>query len=104
MAIHITDANWEELVAGDVPVMMDFWAEWCAPCRALSPLVEEMAVAYENKVIVGKVNVDDSPNITMKFGIKNIPTLIFFKGGEVVDKHVGSIKAAELSEKLDKLL
>jgi len=104
MAVEITDSNWESLVAGDKPVVMDFWAEWCGPCRMIAPIVEEMAQEYHDKVVVGKINIDDNSKVTIHFGIKNIPTLLFFKGGELVDKHVGAIRKPELVEKINTLL
>ena len=104
MAVEITDGNWESLVAGDKPVVMDFWAEWCGPCRMISPIVEEAAQEYQDKVVVGKINIDDNPGVTQNFGIRNIPTILFFKGGELVDKHVGAIRKPELIEKINKLL
>ena len=104
MAVEITDSNWESLVAGDKPVVMDFWAEWCGPCRMIAPIVEEMAQEYHDKVVIGKINIDDNSKVTIHFGIKNIPTLLFFKGGELVDKHVGAIRKPELVEKINKLL
>ncbi len=104
MAVEITDNNWESLIAGDKPVVMDFWAEWCGPCRMISPIVEEIAREYDGKIVVGKVNVDDNSKVTLNFGIKNIPTLLFFKGGELADKHVGAIRKPELVEKVNKLL
>jgi thioredoxin 1 len=104
MAIEITDNNWEALVSGDKPVVMDFWAEWCGPCRMIAPLVDEMAQEYHDKVVIGKVNIDENSKITIHFGIKNIPTLLFFKGGELVDKHVGAIRKPEFLEKINKLL
>lgn len=104
MAVEITDGNWESLVAGDKPVVMDFWAEWCGPCRMISPIVEEAAQEYQDKVVVGKINIDDNSTITQNFGIRNIPTLLFFKGGELVDKHVGAIRKPELIEKINNLL
>ena len=104
MALEITDSNWEALVAGDKPVVMDFWAEWCGPCRMIAPVVDEVAKEYEGKAVVGKINIDENSNITRNFGIKNIPTLLFFKDGELVDKHVGPIRKAELTEKINKLL
>lgn len=104
MAVEITDSNWESLVAGDKPVVMDFWAEWCGPCRMISPIVEEASQEYQDKVVVGKINIDDNSGITQNFGIRNIPTLLFFKGGELVDKHVGAIRKPELIEKINKLL
>ena len=104
MAVEITDSNWESLVAGEKPVVMDFWAEWCGPCRMIAPIVEEIAGEYQDKVVVGKINIDENTKVTVHFGIKNIPTLLFFKGGELVDKHVGAIRKPELMEKINKLL
>jgi len=102
--MEITDNNWESLIAGGKPVVIDFWAEWCGPCRMIAPIVEEAAKEYEGKVIVGKADIDSNSNITLHFGIKNIPTLLFFKGGELVDKHVGAIRKTELTEKINRLI
>lgn len=105
MAVEITDANFEELVLkSDKPVLVDFWAEWCGPCRMVGPVVEDIAKEYEGKAFVGKVNVDVNPEISVKFGIRNIPALLFFKNGEVVDKQVGAVPKSVLTEKLDKQL
>ncbi len=105
MAVEITDANYEELVASsDKPVLLDFWAEWCGPCRMIGPSVEEIAKEFEGKAVVGKVNVDMNPTLSAKFGIRNIPTILFFKNGEIVDKQVGAATKAALVEKLQKLL
>lgn len=102
MAIELTDANFEELVTkSDKPVLVDFWAEWCGPCRMVGPIVEEISKDYEGKAIVGKVDVDNNPNISMQFGIRNIPTILFFKGGQVVDKQVGAAAKNVLTAKLD---
>jgi thioredoxin 1 len=102
MAHTITDANFEELVLkSDKPVLVDFWAEWCGPCRVVGPIVEELANDYEGKAIVGKVDVDSNPNISMQFGIRNIPTLLVFKNGQVVDKQVGAVPKNVLAAKLD---
>ncbi len=105
MAIEITDANFNELVtASDKPVMIDFWAVWCGPCRIIAPIVEEMAGEYEGKAVVGKVDVDSNPDIAMKFGIRNIPTVLFVKNGEVVDKQVGAAPKQAFVSKLEALL
>eukprot|EP01133_Synstelium_polycarpum_P003050 gene3050-3498_t len=103
MALEITDANFEEVVLkSDKPVLVDFWAEWCGPCRMVGPVVDEISREYEGKAIVGKVNVDNNPQISTQFGIRNIPALLYFKGGEVVDKQVGAVPKSVLAGKLDK--
>ncbi len=105
MAIELTDANFEDLaVKSEKPVVVDFWAEWCGPCRMVAPVVEELSKDYEGKAIVGKVDVDANNEISAKYGIRNIPTILFLKNGEVVDKQVGAAPKAALAEKLDKLL
>lgn len=101
MALQITDANFEEVVLkSDKPVIVDFWAEWCGPCRMVGPIVEEISKEYDGKAVVGKVDVDNNPNISMQFGIRNIPTILFFKGGKVVDKQVGAVPKNVLVDKL----
>ena len=105
MALELTDANFEELVMkSDKPVLVDFWAVWCGPCRMVGPVVEEIANDYEGKAIVGKVDVDNNPEVAQKFGIRNIPTILFMKNGEVVDKQVGAAQKAQLTEKLDAIM
>lgn len=105
MALEITDANFEELVMNsDKPVMLDFWAVWCGPCRMIAPIVEEMATEYDGKAIIGKVDVDNNQEIAMKYGIRNIPTILFLKGGEVVEKQVGAAPKQAFVAKLDALL
>jgi thioredoxin 1 len=104
MALEITDANFEELVEkSDKPVLLDFWAEWCGPCRMVGPVVEELSKDYDGKAIVGKVDVDSNSAISAKFGIRNIPTILFFKGGQVVDKQVGAVQKSVLDAKLKAL-
>lgn len=104
MALEITDANFEELVEkSDKPVLLDFWAEWCGPCRMVGPVVEELSKDYDGKAIVGKVDVDSNAAISAKFGIRNIPTILFFKGGQVVDKQVGAVQKSVLDAKLKAL-
>jgi thioredoxin 1 len=101
MAFEITDANFENEVLNSKKVtLIDFWAEWCGPCRAIAPIVEELAKEYDGKAVVGKVNVDENPEITVKYGIRNIPTILFIKNGEVVDKQVGAVPKSTLEEKL----
>ncbi len=105
MAVEITDANFEELVLkSDKPVVVDFWAAWCGPCRMIGPVIEEMAGEYEGKAVIAKVNVDENPGVSAQFGVRNIPTVLFIKNGEVADKSVGAVPKAQLTEKLDALL
>jgi len=105
MALEITDANFEEIVLkSDKPVLLDFWAVWCGPCRMVGPLVEEIAKEYEGKAVVGKVDVDSNPAVSGKFGIRNIPTILFFKNGEIVDKQVGAVPKQTLVNKLEAIM
>ncbi len=100
MALEITDANFEEIAATDKLIMIDFWAQWCGPCRSLAPVVEDLAKEYEGKAIIAKVDVDDNPDIVEKFSIRNIPTILFIRNGEIVDKAVGGVPKNEIVEKL----
>jgi thioredoxin 1 len=103
--VTITDAEFESSVLqSDKPVILDFWAEWCQPCKMLSPTVEAIAGEYEEKIKVGKLNVDDNPNVATKYGIRGIPTLLFFKGGEVVQQMVGVKSKAEIKKVIDENL
>lgn len=105
MALEITDLNFDEIVLkADKPVIIDLWAAWCGPCRIVGPIIEEIGREYADKAIVGKLDVDNSPRTTAKFGIRNIPTILFFKDGQVVDKQVGAVPKSILVSKLEKLL
>ena len=100
----ITKENFESLKNGALPLVVDFWATWCGPCRAIAPIVEELANEYEGKIVVGKCDVEENDDIAMEFGIRNIPTILFIKNGEVVDKFVGATTKAKLQEKFESLL
>ncbi|MBO6620351.1 MAG: thioredoxin [Balneola sp.] len=101
-ALEFTDGNFEaEVLNSDKPVLVDFWAEWCGPCRMIGPVVEEMAGEYEGKAKIGKVNVDNNPDISVKYGIRSIPALLIFKNGEVVDQIVGAVPKPHLTKQLD---
>ena len=100
----ITDANFAEIINTDQPVLVDFWATWCGPCRALAPVVDELAQEFAGKAVVGKCNVDDCDDLPMNFGIRSIPTLLFFKNGQVVDRIVGAAPKADIAARLNALL
>ena len=105
MALELTDSNFEEKVLkSDKPVIVDFWAEWCGPCRMVGPIVQEIGEDYSDKAVVGKLDVDSNPDVTMKYGIRNIPTILFFKNGEVADKQVGAVPKSVIVDKLEALL
>ncbi|MFN3402903.1 MAG: thioredoxin [Cytophagaceae bacterium] len=100
-AIEITDANFDDVINTDKPVLVDFWAEWCGPCKMIGPVVEELASDFEGKAIVGKVDVDNNPNTSAKFGIRSIPTLLVIKNGKIVEKQVGAVPKSVLTQKLE---
>ena len=104
MALVITDANFAETLNTDKPVLVDFWATWCGPCKAIAPVVEEVAAEYEGKAVVAKCNVDECDDAPMQYNIRSIPTLLFFKNGELVDRHVGVISKADLAAKIEALM
>ena len=102
--MEITSQNFNELIAQGKPVVVDFWATWCGPCKKIAPLVEELAAEYEGQAIIGKVNVEEEDDLVAQFGIRNIPTVLFFKDGAVVDKVVGAVPKSELEGKLKAIL
>lgn len=104
MALAINNNNFEEIASTDKVVLIDFWAEWCGPCRTVAPIVDELAAEYEGKVVIAKCDVEENDDITMKYGVRNIPTIIFLKGGEVVDKQVGAVSKDVLKSKIENLL
>jgi thioredoxin 1 len=105
MALELTDSNFDEMVIkSDKPVIVDFWAEWCGPCKMVGPIVQEIGEDFDGKAVVGKLDVDSNPDVTMKYGIRNIPTILFFKDGEIADKQVGAVAKSVLVEKLEALL
>jgi thioredoxin 1 len=98
--IILTDSNFDEVINSGKPVLVDFWAEWCGPCKMIGPVVEELAGDYDGKAVVAKLNVDENPQTTAKFGVRSIPTLLVFKGGQIVDKQVGAVPKSVLNQKL----
>lgn len=104
MEVKITTENFESYKNGDLPLVVDLWATWCGPCRMIAPIVTELANEYDGKIVVGKCDVEENDDITMEFGVRNIPTILFFKGGQLVDKHVGAITKGDLQKKFEALL
>jgi len=104
MALQITDESFRKLIAGNKPVVIDFWAEWCGPCLMVGPIIEELADEYKDKAIIGKMNVDENDETPGEFGIRSIPTILYFKNGTLADKHIGVAPKSLLEEKLKKLL
>jgi thioredoxin 1 len=105
MAVEFTDANFQEKVLDSESVaVIDFWAEWCGPCKMIAPVIEELASEYEGKAVIGKLDVDSNVEVSMKYGIRSIPTILIVKNGEVVDRHVGTISKAALASKIESAL
>ena len=104
MALAITNENFQEVIGSEQPVVIDFWAEWCGPCRMIAPIIDELASEYEGRVLVAKCDVEECEEAVAKFGVRNIPTVVFVKGGEVVDKNVGAASKDALKAKIEKLL
>ena len=104
MALQITDSNFEEYLNAGKPMVLDFWAEWCGPCRSLTPIIEELATEYEGKVVIGKCDVDKNNDLAVKFSVRNIPLVVFVKGGEMKDKLVGASSKDAIKAKIDALL
>ena len=104
MALELTDGNIKEIISSGKPVVIDFWAEWCGPCRMVGPVVEELAKVYEGKVVIGKMDVDENAETPETYGIRNIPTILFFKDGQLVDKQIGATQKSVLAGKIEALL
>lgn len=104
MALEITDSNFQEILAEGKPVVMDFWAPWCGPCKMVGPIIDELATEYEGKVIIGKCDVDENGDVAAEYGIRNIPTVLFFKNGELVDKQVGPAPKSAYVAKIEAIL
>ena len=104
MEVTITSENFESLKNGEQPLVVDFWATWCGPCRMVGPVISELAQEYDGRIVVGKCDVEENEELSMEFGIRNIPTILFFKGGQMVDKMVGAQAKARIQEKFEALL
>jgi thioredoxin 1 len=104
MAKQVTDANFKELLNGNKPLVVDFWAEWCGPCKMIGPSIDELHTAYEGQVEIGKCNVDENIELPAEFGIRSIPTILFFKGGQIVDKIIGAASKDVIDAKIKALL
>ncbi|MBO5611640.1 MAG: thioredoxin [Prevotella sp.] len=104
MEVTITTENFETLKNGELPLVVDLWATWCGPCKMIAPVISELAEEYDGKLVVGKCDVEENDDIAMEFGVRNIPTVLFFKGGQLVDKMVGAASKAKFQEKFDALL
>ena len=104
MTYEVTDSNIQQLLASAQPVVIDFWAPWCGPCKMMLPIVDELAKQYDGKVIIGKINVDENPDTCEQYGIMNIPTMLFFKNGELVNRHVGACRKPDLEKIIDALM
>lgn len=104
MEVTITSENLSSLKSGDLPLVVDFWATWCGPCRMVAPIISELAAVYDGKVVIGKCDVEENEDLASEFGIRNIPTILFFKGGEVVNKLVGAQPKAKIEEAIKQLL
>ena len=104
MEVKITNDNFESYKNGELPLVVDLWATWCGPCRMLGPVISELAAEYDGKVVIGKCDIEENEDIPMEYGVRNIPTILFFKGGQLVDKFVGAGSKATLKEPIDALL
>ncbi len=104
MALEITDKNAQELIASGKPVVIDLWAPWCGPCRMVAPIIEELAAEYDGRVIIGKYNVDEESDLSTEYSVRNIPTILFFKEGKLVDKQVGASTKTTIEDRIKALL